>query len=112
MRGLIAKEDSPSSTGPANLANAPVRGTSHAGVLRGCGGRPAGASVEGLPDLGQCVNQRSQHRCHLSPLGMDMKIMNGADIPCDGSMASVFAMHGFGPYRELVRSMSANRKEK
>jgi 3-oxoacyl-[acyl-carrier protein] reductase len=32
--------------------------------------------------------------------------VNGADIPCDGGMASVFAMHGFGPYLDLVRAMS------
>ena len=38
--------------------------------------------------------------------------VNGADIACDGGMASVFAMHGFGPYLELVRSMSALPREK
>lgn len=37
--------------------------------------------------------------------------VNGANVICDGGMASVFAMHGFGPYRQLARAMTARSEQ-
>jgi 3-oxoacyl-[acyl-carrier protein] reductase len=37
--------------------------------------------------------------------------VNGANVICDGGMSSVFAMHGFGPYLDLVDKMSVRKDQ-
>jgi 3-oxoacyl-[acyl-carrier protein] reductase len=37
--------------------------------------------------------------------------VNGANVVCDGGMSSVFAMHGFGPYRDLADRMSVRKDQ-